>query len=95
MTEEDIQVLWGSQECQWHSISVVGVSRGILMVWDNSKLEKIESVEGKFSLSIKVRKKETDIEWYKQMCIVQLTIEKNFSGKNCPQLENYGLHLGV
>ena len=37
----------------WESVESFGASRGILTLWDKSKITMVETIRGRYSLSIK------------------------------------------
>ena len=44
-----ISSLWGGQYLDWLYLGSVGVSGGILLMWDNRVVDKVEEAVGRFS----------------------------------------------
>ena len=50
-----ISSLWGGQYLDWLYLGSVGVSGGILLMWDNRVVDKVEEAVGRFSVSCKFK----------------------------------------
>lgn len=58
-----IKNLWGNRECDWAFIPAIGASGDILTIWDTQKLEKLDELEGAYTLSIKLRNRGNKEIW--------------------------------
>ncbi|KAL4638233.1 hypothetical protein ACB092_03G133300 [Castanea dentata] len=47
--------LWGGQHVDWLYLGSVGASGGVLLMWDNRVVEKLEEAVGRFSVSCKFK----------------------------------------
>ena len=47
--------LWGGQHVDWLYLGSVGASGGVLLMWDNRVVNKVEEVVGHFSVSCKFK----------------------------------------
>lgn len=47
--------LWGTRLFKWEAVPANGASRGLLTMWDATKVGQIDILEGEFSLSIVFR----------------------------------------
>ena len=51
ITRGFIKSIWGCQHVDWVYLSSIGVSGGILVMWDRRVVEKLEEAMGNFSVS--------------------------------------------
>ena len=50
-----ISSLWGGQHVDWLYLGSVGASGGVLLMWDNRVVDKVEEAVGRFSVSCKFK----------------------------------------
>lgn len=63
ISHEHVKHLWGNRPCKWAYVGAMGTSGGILIIWDDSKVDIIDTIEGQFSLTVKLRNREDNREW--------------------------------
>ena len=49
-----IKTIWSSIDTGWESVESYGATGGILTLWDKSKITVVETIRGRYCLSIKV-----------------------------------------
>lgn len=50
VNRELIRHLWGNMHCSWLYLASEGSLGGFLTIWDESKVELLDHIEGSFSL---------------------------------------------
>ena len=58
-----ISSLWGGQYLDWLYLGSVGVSGGILLMWDNRVVDKVEEAVGRFSVSVSLSLVNSKMWW--------------------------------
>ncbi len=58
-----IRSLWRGSFVDWFCMGLMGASGGILLMWDNRVVEKVEEAVGMFSISWKFRNVSSGFEW--------------------------------
>ena len=55
--------LWGGQHVDWLYLGSMGASGGVLLMWDNRVVEKLEEAVGRFSVSCKFKNVVDQFVW--------------------------------
>ena len=55
--------LWGGHHVDWLYLGSVGASGGVLLMWDNRVVEKLEEAVGRFSVSCKFKNVVDQFVW--------------------------------
>lgn len=63
VNRELIRQLWGNRQCSWVHLPSEGASGGFLTIWDESKVELVDHLEGSFSLSTLFRNVSDNVSW--------------------------------
>ena len=58
-----IRSLWRGKFVDWVCLDAIGASGGIILLWDNRAVEKVEEAVGSFSISCKFREVSSGFEW--------------------------------
>ena len=63
VTRRYVRSLWRCHHVDWLFLGSMGASRGILLMWDNRVMEKVDEAIGHYSLSCKFRNRVDHHEW--------------------------------
>ena len=55
MSRNIVQSLWGQSHVDWCWLDSIGASGGILIMWDNRVVEKVEECVGDYTLAVSFR----------------------------------------
>ena len=58
-----VRSLWGNSFVDWEFLLAVGLASGVLMLWDNRVLEKLDSMVNNFSVSCLWKGVVDGLEW--------------------------------
>lgn len=63
MSDRIVRSLWGGRFVEWIALDVDGSSGGILIMWDNRWVSKVDAQVGRFSVSCILALVEDGVHW--------------------------------